>query len=111
VNSWHLYPKHILLLVGLLSLFICDAYSQINLQKDSITKKGKLRKIFGFPAVIYSPETTLAFGGAGNFYFKLSKDSSVRTSYIQGLALYTLRGQAVFGSEGAIFFSRRKIYS
>lgn len=84
------------------------AFSQVNLQKDSITKKGKLRKIFAFPAMIYSPETTFAFGGAGNFYFKLSHDSTVRTSYLQGLGLYTLRGQAVLGTEGAIYFPREK---
>ncbi len=83
---------------------MCCVNAQINLQKDSITKKGKHRKIFGFPAVIYSPETTFAFGGAGNVYFKLSKDSTVRTSYLQGLVLYTLRGQAVFATEGAIYF-------
>ncbi|HCW07453.1 MAG TPA: hypothetical protein DGG95_08840 [Cytophagales bacterium] len=78
--------------------------AQINLEKDSITHRGKKRKIFAFPALIYSPETTLAFGGAGNYYFKLGHDSSTRTSYIQALGLYTLRQQAVLGMESVIFF-------
>lgn len=92
-------------------LFFCSSFlafgvsAQINLEKkDSINKLGKRRKLFAFPAVIYSPETTLAFGGAGNFYFKLGRDTTVRTSYIQALALYTLREQTVFGMESAIFF-------
>lgn len=82
--------------------------AQINLEKDSVTRKGKKRKLFAFPALIYSPETTLALGGAGNFYFKLGRDTTVRTSYIQALGLYTLRNQAVFGMESVIFFRREK---
>jgi hypothetical protein len=85
------------------------ASAQINLEKkDSINKLGKKRKMFAFPAMIYSPETTLAFGGAGNYYFKLGHDSTTRTSFIQGLSLYTLRHQAVLGIESAIFFHNEK---
>ncbi|MBS1559164.1 MAG: BamA/TamA family outer membrane protein [Bacteroidetes bacterium] len=96
-------------LLRLLVFSIAFAYAsassaQVNLEKDSVTKKGKKKKLFAFPAVIYSPETTLAFGGAGNFYFKLGRDSVVRTSYIQALGLYTLRKQAVLGMESIIFF-------
>ncbi len=94
-----------------LFLFFClvvlslESQAQINLEKkDSINRLGKKRKLFAFPAVIYSPETTLAFGAAGNFYFKLGKDNTVRTSYVQGLGLYTLRHQAVLGLESSIFF-------
>jgi len=64
--------------------------------------------VFAFPAVIYSPETTLAFGGAGNYYFKLGHDSTTRTSYVQALGLYTLRHQAVFGMESVVFFHNEK---
>jgi hypothetical protein len=79
--------------------------SQINLEKkDSINRLGRRRKLFAFPAVIYSPETTLAFGAAGNFYFRIGHDSTVRTSFIQGLALYSLRQQEVLGLESTIFF-------
>jgi len=85
-----------------------SAFAQINLEKDSITHKGKKRKLFAFPAVIYSPETTLAFGGAGNYYFKLGHDSTTRTSYVQALGLYTLRHQTVFGMESVIFFHNEK---
>ena len=91
--------------------FICfsiSAIAQINLEKDSITHKGKKRKLFAFPAIIYSPETTLAFGGAGNYYFKLGHDSTTRTSYVQALGLYTLRHQAVLGMESVVFFHNER---
>ncbi len=93
------------LLFFCLSILAFTGQAQINLEKkDSINRLGKKRKLFAFPAVIYSPETTLAFGGAGNYYFRIGRDSTVRTSYIQGLALYTLRKQTVFGMESSIFF-------
>ncbi len=92
-----------------MSMLAFEANAQINLEKkDSINKLGKRRKLFAFPAVIYSPETTLAFGGAGNFYFKIGHDTTVRTSYIQALALYTLRQQTVFGLESAVFFHNER---
>lgn len=92
-----------------LSFIAISATAQINLEKkDSINKLGKRRKLFAFPALIYSPETTLAFGGAGNFYFKIGHDTTVRTSYIQALTLYTLRQQAVFGMESAVFFHNER---
>jgi outer membrane protein assembly factor BamA len=84
------------------------AEGQIELQKDSVNKKGKQRKFFGFPAVIYSPETTLSFGGAGTIYFKVGHAPDVRTSFVQALALYSLRGQAVFGAESTIFFHNER---
>jgi len=96
-------------LISFLLFCICiSARAQINLEKDSITNKGKKRKLFAFPAVIYSPETTLAFGGAGNYYFKLGHDSTTRTSYVQALGLYTLRKQTVLGMESVIFFHNEK---
>jgi hypothetical protein len=81
---------------------------QIELKKDSLNKKGQQKKIFGFPAVIYSPETTFSFGGAGTYYFKIGHAPDVRTSFVQALALYSLRGQAVLGAESTIFFRNEK---
>lgn len=95
----------LLILSLCISITVC---AQIPLKTDSITHKGKKRKLFAFPAIIYSPETTLAFGGAGNYYFKLGHDSTTRTSYIQALGLYTLRHQTVLGMESVIFFHNEK---
>jgi hypothetical protein len=104
-----IFSRPIVLLFLCLSLIEIDAVAQINLEKKhSINKLGKRRKLFAFPALIYSPETTLAFGGAGNFYFKIGHDTTVRTSYIQALTLYTLRKQAVFGLESTVFFHNER---
>ncbi len=94
--------KYFLLFIFI--FFVIRAFGQIELQKDSLNKKGQPKKFFGFPALIYSPETTLSFGGAGTYYFKIGHAPDVRTSFVQALALYSLRGQAVFGSESTIFF-------
>jgi outer membrane protein assembly factor BamA len=99
--------KHFFLFVFVSSSALYS-YGQIELQKDSINKKGKQRNFFGFPAIIYSPETTLSLGGAATVYFKLGRAADVRTSFVQALALYSLRGQAVFGAESTVFFYHEK---
>jgi outer membrane protein assembly factor BamA len=97
--------------LSLLFAFLFIAFgtiAQIEFKKDSLTKKGKKRNFFGFPAVIYSPETTFSFGGAGTLYFKVGHEPDVRTSSIQALALYSLRGQAVLGAESTVYFHNEK---
>lgn len=87
------------------------SFSQVFVETDSLTKtkKGKIKHVIGFPAVLYSPELTWAFGGAGNYYFKFNaKDSLVRTSFIQALGIVSLRGQLVFGFDGSIFFPKER---
>jgi len=87
------------------------SFSQVFVETDSLvrTKKGKIKHIIGFPAVLYSPELTWALGGAGNYYFKFShKDSVIRTSFVQALGIVSLRGQLVFGFDGSIFFPKER---
>ncbi|HEV8515612.1 MAG TPA: BamA/TamA family outer membrane protein [Cyclobacteriaceae bacterium] len=97
------------LLLFCLSFSAFEACAQINLdKKDSVTKQGKRRNLFVFPVVSYSPETTLAFGAAATLYFKIGHDTTVRTSYVQGIGGYTLRNQTVFGMESAIFFHNER---
>src|SRR6267154_3680515 len=87
------------------------SFSQVFVETDTLakTKKGKIKHVIGFPAVLYSPELTWAFGGAGNYYFKFShKDSLIRTSFIQALGIVSLRGQLVFGIDGSIFFPKER---
>lgn len=81
--------------------------SQIELPIDS-TRSASKRNYFGYPAVIYSPETTFSFGGFGSLYFKVGRDPYVRTSFIQALVLYSLRDQIVFGAESTVFFNNEK---
>ena len=90
------------------------SFSQGFVEPDTLTKtkKGKIKHIIGFPVLLYSPELTWAFGGAGNYYFKFShKDSLIRTSFIQALGIVSLRGQLVLGFDGAIFFRTNDSFS
>src|SRR6185295_3105902 len=87
------------------------SFSQVFVETDTLTKtkKGKTKHVIGFPAVLYSPELTWAFGGAANYYFKFShKDSLIRTSYIQALGIVSLRGQLVLAFDGSIFFPKER---
>jgi hypothetical protein len=48
---------------------------------------------FAYPYVFYSPETSLAFGGGGIVYFKLSKRPNAKSSSITPSFYYTVNGQ------------------
>ncbi len=75
----------------------------------ALPKKSSSRHIIGFPVILYSPELTWAFGGAGNYYFKFNhKDSLTRTSFIQAVGIVSLRGQLVLGFDGSLFFPNEK---
>jgi hypothetical protein len=48
---------------------------------------------FAYPYIFYSPETSLAFGGGGIVYFKLSKRPNAKSSSITPSFYYTVNGQ------------------
>jgi len=101
------YPCQTLLWIAVL-LVALHAEAQIPIKQDSINKSGNKRTLFAFPAIIHSPELSFAFGGAGNYYFRMGHDSTVRTSFIQALGLISLRKQLVFGVESTIFFPNER---
>ena len=48
---------------------------------------------FAYPYIFYSPETSLAFGGGGIVYFKLSDSLNAKSSSITPSFYYTINGQ------------------
>ncbi len=48
---------------------------------------------FAYPYIFYSPETSLAFGGGGIVYFKLSDRPKAKASSITPSFYYTVNGQ------------------
>ena len=48
---------------------------------------------FAYPYIFYSPETSLAFGGGGIVYFKLSDQPKAKSSSITPSFYYTVNGQ------------------
>ncbi len=98
--------RFLVISLGFYLFFSQSSHSQEIVGQDSSIKVDiKKKHLIGFPALLYSPELTWAFGGAGSYYFKFNpKDSLIRTSFIQALGIATLRKQLVLGIDGSIFF-------
>ncbi|WP_221409578.1 BamA/TamA family outer membrane protein [Marinoscillum furvescens] len=79
-----------------MTITCCTLFAQ-----DSTQNKDK--GIIVLPAVFFSPETSLGFGGAGLFYFRTSKDSTAAPSNIQSIFIYTLENQILFTNPYGIF--------
>lgn len=86
-------------------LFSVSAYSQ---QADSLKEQKKLR-IVPLPALFYTPETKLGFGGLVSGLFNLGERSDTRNSNIEVLAAYTLNKQIILRTRNNIFTSKEKM--
>jgi outer membrane protein assembly factor BamA len=76
--------------------------------KDTSTTK-KTGSFLLFPFLLRSPETSVGFGAASAFFFKTKeKDTLIRTSDFNLVALYTLRKQTVFVLGSSIYFPEEK---
>ncbi len=95
------------LFLGFYLFFTQTSFSQEIVDLDSTIMPANNKHAVGFPAILYSPELTWAFGGAGTYYFK-HKDSLVRTSFVQVLGIVTLRKQLVLGFESSFFSPNEK---
>jgi hypothetical protein len=76
-------------------LIICiNCNAQRNNNDSSTATKSK--KFLLFPLVLSSPVTSWGFGAAGSYFFKTRlNDTTIRTSNVEGIGLYTLRGQTI----------------
>ncbi|HEY4798054.1 MAG TPA: BamA/TamA family outer membrane protein [Bacteroidia bacterium] len=85
-----------------------SCFSQVidSFPNDSLARNEKLN-FLPIPIIMNSPETSFGFGGGGIFTFKASKkDTSLRTSSADIVALYTLNQQLVFASEGSLYLPK-----
>ena len=75
-------------------------------QKDSTAKKNHLLVL---PVIARSIETSWSFGSAVSGTFHINKkDTTIRTSNLQGLALYSLKKQFIAAINGTIYFPGEK---
>ncbi|MEX2484700.1 MAG: BamA/TamA family outer membrane protein [Brumimicrobium sp.] len=75
----------------LVLLIVILPFFALSQKKDSTAYKPK---IVGVPILFYGPETSLGFGAAGFFTFKMDKfDTVIRTSLINVGGAYTLENQ------------------
>ena len=93
----------ILLTLGFLPAITCSA------QKDSSVIKNLKNHLLVLPVIARSIETSWSFGTviSGTFHVN-KKDSAIRTSNLQGLALYSLKKQFVAAINGTIYFPGEK---
>src|ERR1700722_4342956 len=77
-------------------------------RKDTTKPKPAAKNILAFPFAVRSLETNWGFGGIAARFFKAGNqnDSTVRTSDVNILGLYTLRKQLILVLNSTIFFPR-----
>ncbi|MBN9380924.1 MAG: BamA/TamA family outer membrane protein [Chitinophagaceae bacterium] len=95
---------------GLFVLFLIYSlpiFSQQPLAPDSLhlSPLPQPKNLLAFPFVVRSLETDWGFGGIAARFFKMEKhDTSIRTSDVNLLALYTLKKQLIVVLNSTIFF-------
>ncbi|MDJ1505962.1 BamA/TamA family outer membrane protein [Xanthocytophaga agilis] len=88
------------------STIIAQNQQDIKNPTDSLPSR---RSLLIFPVIARSIETDWAFGAAGSFTFRPNrKDTSSRTSNIQGLGLYSLNKQLVIALNGTTYFANER---
>ena len=113
----------------LISFFVLFIVSYIFSQEDKDTVKTKIIDVslteskadekldslnqnnfglIGYPFAFYSPETELAFGAGGMFYFRLGLFRDIRLSKITISAYYTTNKQYNFSVIPVIYFPGNK---
>jgi hypothetical protein len=70
------------------------------------TVAGKPKNVLAFPFVVRSLETNWGFGGIAARFFRPMNDTSIRTSDVNVLGLYTLRRQLILVASSTIFFAK-----
>lgn len=92
------------ILVGLLLIPLSLlGQKSAELPSDSVTQR-KFKKLDIFPAISYSPETSLTLGIIGIRYFDLAKGNhAIPLSNVDFLAVYTLKNQLIFESNWEFF--------
>jgi outer membrane protein assembly factor BamA len=94
-------------IIFLLFTAVCLAYMNLLAEEaaeEASTEKCKSR-IIASPILYYTPETRLAFGGAGSYIFQLGGcDNKTRPSSISPLVIYTLEKQFIGELKAELYF-------
>jgi hypothetical protein len=72
-------------------------------RRDTTKARSPNKNLLAFPFAVRSLETNWGFGGIAARFFK-AKDTSIRTSDINVLGLYTLRSQLILVLSSTVFF-------
>jgi len=76
-------------------------------EKEKDDKKSKDSSFFALPVIFYTPETKLALGVGGGYYFRTVKgDALTNLSRLDGFMMYTLRNQFRITLAPDVYFKR-----
>lgn len=84
-------------------LFLLTSFLTYAQPSDTTKGTDDNKNFIVLPALYYSPETSLGFGGAGIFYFREAGNEHVNPSSIQSVFIYTLEGQIQFQNKYDFF--------
>ena len=94
-------------IIFLLFTAVCLVYLDLSAKEtteEASAEKCKSR-IIASPVVYYTPETRLAFGGAGSYIFQLGGcDNKTRPSSISPIVIYTLEKQFIGELKAEFYF-------
>lgn len=97
--------KHIVGILFHLLCTICITQLLYAEEKDTLSKSG----FYVLPFATYAPETKLAIGIAGIYYFRASNDTTLRPSSINCGILYSMMNQIGTGIYPDIYFDKDNI--
>jgi hypothetical protein len=75
-------------------------------RNDSAKQPLARKNLLAFPFVVKSLETNWGFGAIAARFFRPGKDTTIRTSDVNILGLYTLRSQVIVALSSTIFFPK-----
>ena len=99
---------------GLVCLIVCSIYnfgpaSPVEDQPEAQVKERKKSRIIFSPIVYYTPETRFAYGAAGSYIFRLSKDRlNDRPSSLSPIAVYTQEKQFYAQLKSLVYLKNEK---
>lgn len=98
-------PRLLLITFCLLSFFTGFSQKEKNREKEDDGKG-----LIILPAFFSSPETSVGLGAAGMYYFQTEKDSTIKTSNVQVILIYTFRNQLITELPFTFFFDKNNYW-
>ena len=103
--TYGLQPIHLVMVFVMLFGWATKATAQLD-PTDSTRNRWVV-----LPVLYYTPETRLAFGATGSFYFRFKGDSTnSRPSTVQALAAYTINKQILLSAPFNLFMKQEKYW-
>ena len=94
----------------IIALIIAIIFSSNLIAENPDSTSNSNNKLFIYPYAFYTPETQLAFGGGGIYYFRSSKNQKTKPSSIVFSGYYTTNKQFYTDVKPKIYFGNESYY-